>query len=409
MLASHADVRTNGNLPAASQRVWCGGTDWRSSIVVTDQAVVIAPQALDILLQALQADGYSVVGPTVRDGVIAYDELRSSADLPVGWTDEQQPGRYRLRQRDDGALFGYAVGPHSWKQFLHPPRLRLWRAEKSEGSFTVHADEAPPPKFAFLGVRACELHAIAIQDRVFFGGQFKNPDYQQRREAAFVIAVNCGEAGGTCFCVSMNTGPAVRKDFDLALTELLDADRHELLVEIGSERGAKVMASVASRAALAADREAGEAVVANTAAHMGRHLNTEHLKEALQLQPEHPRWQEVADRCLACTNCTLVCPTCFCTSVEDTSQLAGNVAERWQRWDSCFTMDFSHLHGGSVRTSHRARYRQWATHKLAHWIDQFGTSGCVGCGRCISWCPVGIDLTAEANAIRDDYAKREVP
>lgn len=142
-------------------------------------------------------------------------------------------------------------------------------------------------------------------------------------------------------------------------------------------------------------------MVARTAETLTRTLDTDGIRDLLFDNLDHPRWDEVASRCLACTNCTLVCPTCFCSTVEDTTDLTGGVAERWQTWDSCFTMDFSYIHGGSVRKTHRARYRQWLTHKLASWIDQFGTSGCVGCGRCITWCPVGIDLTEEVRALRE--------
>ena len=109
----------------------------------------------------------------------------------------------------------------------------------------------------------------------------------------------------------------------------------------------------------------------------------------------------MAERCLTCGNCTLVCPTCFCTNVEDVGDLTGDHAERWRVWDTCFSVDYSYIHGGSVRPSGRARYRQWLTHKLATWHDQFDSSGCVGCGRCITWCPVGIDITQEVAAIRE--------
>ena len=226
--------------------------------------------------------------------------------------------------------------------------------------------------------------------------------YAMRRQDAFIVAVNCGEAGGTCFCVSMQTGPKASSGFDLALTELLDGDSHHFLVEVGSKTGAELLEQVPHRPAADAHVAAAEAVVARTASQMGRSLDTDGIKELLQGNPDHPRWDEVAERCLTCGNCTMVCPTCFCTTVEDHSDLSGTSAERVRKWDSCFTMDFSYLHGGSVRSTARSRYRQWMTHKLASWFDQFGTSGCVGCGRCITWCPVGIDITQEAAAIRVD-------
>ena len=205
---------------------------------------------------------------------------------------------------------------------------------------------------------------------------------------------------GTCFCVSMETGPKADAGFDLALTELVDENRHEFLVEVGSETGVEIFRQVPHRPATDAEVAAAEAVVAHTASQMGRTLQTDGIKDLLLENLNHPRWDDVAKRCLTCGNCTMVCPTCFCTTVEDHSDLTGSFAERVRKWDSCFTMDFSYIHGGSVRKTARSRYRQWMTHKLATWIDQFGTSGCVGCGRCITWCPVGIDITDEAAAIR---------
>ena len=158
--------------------------------------------------------------------------------------------------------------------------------------------------------------------------------------------------------------------------------------------------------ATADDVAAADAVVARTAASMGREMPGDDVPALLMRNLEHPRWAEVAGRCLTCANCTMVCPTCFCTSVEETSDLTGQESGRTRRWDSCFTMDFSYIHGGSVRSSASSRYRQWMTHKLATWVGQFGTSGCVGCGRCITWCPVGIDITEEVRAIRDTDAVR---
>lgn len=232
-------------------------------------------------------------------------------------------------------------------------------------------------------------------------GKYVDPSYAMRREGAFIVAINCAQAGSTCFCVSMNTGPKADRGFDLALTEVLDADRHYFVVEAGTESGQKVLQTVTHRVAAEDELACAEAIAAETAKHMGRQLDTEGIKDLFYRNYENRRWDDVAKRCLTCANCTMVCPTCFCTTVEDTTDLSGENAERWRKWDSCFTLDFSYIHGGSVRSSAKSRYRQWITHKLATWLDQFGTSGCVGCGRCITWCPVGIDITEEARAIRD--------
>lgn len=358
---------------------------------------ILAPGQMQPLIDALAAQGYRVLGPTVRDGAIVYDAIERIEQLPRGWTDRQEAAHYRLERRADEAWFGYAVGPQSWKRFLRPPIERLWQMRASDRA--AEAPAATLEKFAFLGVRACELHAIAIQDRVLLEGRYRDQAYAQRRRDAFIIAVNCGEAGGTCFCASMQSGPAVRRGFDLALTELLD-EPHRFLCEVGSAAGAQLLECLSASDAPARDIAAAQAVTARTAASMGRSLRTEGIRELLQDNPEHPRWDELAERCLGCANCTMVCPTCFCTSVEDHTDLATGLAVRERRWDSCFTLDFSYLHGGSVRRSTRSRYRQWMTHKLSTWVDQFGSSGCVGCGRCITWCPVGIDITAEAAAIR---------
>jgi len=366
----------------------------------TAQPAVLTTEGLDALLEALRRRGYRIVGPILRDQAIVYDDIASVADLPRGWTDEQAGGHYRVAHRNDDALFGYAVGPHSWKKFLHPPVLRLWRAEHDDKGVHVVPEPEPDERFAFVGVRSCELHAIAMQDRVFLGGPHIDPHYQVRREGTFVVAVNCGHAGGTCFCVSMKTGPKADAGFDLALTEISGGGEHVFLVEIGTDEGRTVLAELPHRPATHKQIAAAEAVVARTAGSMGREMRSDDLHELLLRNLEHARWNDVAQRCLTCGNCTMVCPTCFCTSVEDASDLAGTETSRSRRWDSCFTMDFSYIHGGSVRPSVRSRYRQWMTHKLATWIDQFGTSGCVGCGRCITWCPVGIDITEEVRAMR---------
>lgn len=363
--------------------------------------VVLEHEHLQQLFDILRKRGYRILGPTIRDRAIMYDELSSAKDLPVGWTDEQSGGTYNLKKRDDKAVFGYVVGPHSWKKFLLEPETRLWQAKSNDAGLNVIEVKEEARKSALIGVRSCELHAIEIQDKIFMAGEYVDPSYESRRENLFIVAVNCAQAGGTCFCVSMKTGPKVTSGFDVALTEVTDAKQHFFLAEAGTEVGVELLQALSQREASDQERAAAENAVEECSRRMGRTMNTTEIKELLYRNYENPRWDDVASRCLTCGNCTMVCPTCFCTTVEDFTDLSGEVAERRRRMDVCFSVDFSYIHGGSIRYSPKARYRQWMTHKLATWIDQFGVSGCVGCGRCITWCPVGIDITEEARAIRE--------
>jgi len=364
-------------------------------------SIIDAVAGLENLISGLRDEGYRVVGPALGEGAIIYDEIESADQLPVGWTAAQGPGTYRLTRRDDETFFGYALGPQSFKKYLHVPTQELWRVTRDGSELTVEATPAEQPRYAFLGIRACEIAAIAIQDRVLMGDAHKDAHYAGRRQDNFVVAVNCAEAGETCFCVSMDTGPKAQEDFDLSLTELIDADQHVFLVEVGSDKGAAMLDRLNTHPATESEIMWAETVVEGTARRMGRQMEATEVPALLMRNLEHPRWDEVAERCLSCGNCTQVCPTCFCTDTRDETDLTGSQAVRTRHWDSCFTVDFSYLHGGSVRKSTKSRYRQWMTHKLASWVDQFGSSGCVGCGRCITWCPVGIDITEEVNAIRE--------
>jgi formate hydrogenlyase subunit 6/NADH:ubiquinone oxidoreductase subunit I len=362
---------------------------------------VLEANQLPKLMEALECKGYEVIGPTLGDGAIVYGNVESVKDLPAGWTDEQEPGRYRLKRCQDQSLFGYGLGPESWKKYLHPAEVRLWSAEREGGLFRILNNEVQSPRYAFLGVRACELAAIALQDRVLLDDSYRDSIYGRRRGGVFTIAVQCTQAAATCFCASMGVGPEVRSGCDLVLTELLGAKGHRLVAKVGSDRGDELLARLETSPATDEDLREVDTLLRAAASQQVRGLDNTGIKELLYENFEHSHWDKVAARCLTCANCTMVCPTCFCTTVEDMSDLTGNHAERWRRWDSCFTLSFSYIHGGSVRTSAKARYRQWITHKLASWIDQFGTSGCVGCGRCITWCPVGIDLTEEVRALQE--------
>ncbi len=370
------------------------------------EGATIDRTGLQALIDVLAGRGYTVVGPTPRDGALVLAEVSTVADLPHGLGDVQAPGSYRLRERDDDQLFGFAATAQSAKPWLFPPEALLWRGTRTAQGFTV---EQPPrgtdAPVALLGIRSCDLAALGIHDAVLTGRGAIDTDYAARRARSFLVAVTCATPGGTCFCDSMGTGPRPGPGADLILTELPGTDR--FLLEPGTPTGADVLEALPGVVATAADHAAADEVAEQARAHMGRTLRTDDLRDLLRASAESPLWAEVAERCLACTNCTAVCPTCFCTTVTDVSDLSAQVDERHRVWDSCFSQEYSRLHGGAVRTSTAARYRQWATHKLSAWIDQFGMSGCVGCGRCLTWCPAGIDLTAEVAALREGAAQRE--
>jgi ferredoxin len=355
---------------------------------------------LEPLVRWLRSDGYVVVGPTMRDEAIVLAEIEHASDLPHGWGVSTGPGVYRVTHRDDGAAFAHSAGPQAWKRFLHPPLEPLGSIARDGDELRFSEPEPTDTRYAFLGVRACDLRAIAVQDRVLGVGA----RYARRRSQVFLIAVNCTEPSATCFCVSAGGGPAAEDGFDVVLTELAEPSAEPRYVATaGSPAGQRVLDELPHETAPAELETRAADLVRAAAGRMGRALPDIDLRVLLASTLEADRWDDVAARCLACGNCTMACPTCFCTSVTDTTDLTGDHAERWQRWASCYETDFSYLHGGPVRPTIRGRYRQWLTHKLGTWHDQFGESGCVGCGRCIAWCPVGIDITVEATALASEW------
>lgn len=364
---------------------------------------IISKEQLAEVLKKLQAVGYQLIGPTIQDKAIVYGKIHKIEDLPIGWTDHHDKGSYRIVEREDQALFGYNVGPYSWKKFLFPPEQSLFTADKSTAEIKVKVTQpnGNGQKLALLGVRACELHAIKIQDQVFSHQHHADAGYTKRRKDAFIIAVNCTVAGNNCFCTNMQTGPQATGDFDLALTEVLQENKHYFILEIGSELGGKLVQGLSLPEAGTKELTEAKEICDKVAKTIKLRFDNNKVKQLIQGNQESPLWDELNQRCLNCANCTLVCPTCFCSTMLDTTNISGTESERIRHWDSCFHNDFSYMHGGPIRKSIKSRYRHWISHKLAHYHDQFGTSGCVGCGRCITWCPVGIDITEEVVKLQE--------
>lgn len=358
--------------------------------------------SLSELIDLLRTRGYTLMGPQVVDAAVSLQPIDSAEQLPKGVRDEQNGGSYRLVEGDPELSFEYVVGPDGPKRFFFPSELLLFKFHVEGDQFVLDAVPPEPPKLALVGVRPCELAAIEVQDRVFglddprtFRCESESW-YTQARRQCLLIAVNCTRPSGTCFCASWGTGPEAKQGFDLAMTEL----RNGFVVQVGSERGEALIDALPVREPTDPEAELAELKLQRASERMGRQLETDGVKELLDQNIDHPVWDEVAQRCLSCGNCTMVCPTCFCSTVTDSTDLSGKEITRTRRWESCYTHQFSYLTTGPHRNTIGGRYRHWLRHKVGTWWDQFGMSGCIGCGRCITWCPVGIDLTEEIPRIR---------
>jgi ferredoxin len=360
----------------------------------------IERSGLQQLLDEFASRGFEILGPVLREGAVILEPVTRIEELPVGWRDEQEPGRYRVSATGSARVFDVLHGHGGLKRLSFAPREELIQID-TEGigrSFSARPTLPEPGKIAVLGVRACDLAALQVQDRIFLHDRYPDPYYASRRSGLLLVAVSCTHSVSTCFCTSMGAGPEAKFGFDLALTELDDG----FIVRSGSPAGAELLEALQCLPAPPERRFEARRAIDACAGSMERRFETGDLPELLYDNLNHSRWDDVADRCLSCGNCTLVCPTCFCHDEHDEPAIDGSGALRVREWDSCFSRDHAQIHGMNFRPHTRERYRQWLVHKFASWIDQFGTSGCVGCGRCITWCPVGIDPTEEIAAIRSD-------
>lgn len=363
--------------------------------------LLLGQKDLAVLFEHLKSKGYQNVGNVFRDGALMIEKVENFDDLATGYTEEIGRGHYRVRQTDETTLFQYTVGPSTFKKFLNPPKRKLWSSKRSSQGFEVIPEEVDPPKYVFWGIRSCELKAIDILDRVFLHGDFVNPWYKKAKESLVTIAASCTKPSPNCFCTSTHSGPKPRQGFDLSLTEIIkEGNNAQYIAEVGSKTMQKIAQKLKFKTAKQESRDSAQELMQKATENMKLRFQPQDAAQSLKNNLEHPHWEKVAQRCLSCANCTMVCPTCFCTTVEDVTDITGDHTERWARWDSCFNSEFSYIHGGKIRNSTRSRYRQWLTHKFSSWYDQYGTFGCIGCGRCITWCPVGIDLTEEFAKIK---------
>jgi len=347
---------------------------------------------LDELLQSLSEEGYNIVGPKVEHHAIVYKKITRSEQLPQGIENQQSPGEYTLTKTESQRYFSWANGPQAIKPYTFKAEEKLWSVSKNNSGSLNFQNEVPKSeKIAFIGVRACDLAALHIHDLHFLKSDYLDSYYQERRKNLLLVAVNCSHPADTCFCVSTGDGPSATQGYDLVLTELDSG----YLIKSGSDQGETILSTLKLSNATSEQLNQAQMEHQNAINVQKKGLPKANIAAVLENAVSHPHWEDIANRCLACGNCTAVCPTCFCHSEHDEAALDGSSSTHIRQWDSCFNQDHSYIHGIVIRAENKNRYRQWLTHKFSSWIKQYDLSGCVGCGRCISWCPVGIDVRDE--------------
>lgn len=360
----------------------------------------IVKEDLILLFNTLK-ESYRVIGPKIKGRSIVFSEIEFK-DIPFGYKDHQGRGTYRLEKIDSNFLFTFSNGMDSLKRFLFPPKTEVFSFQINKKGFHIRPLKKNDSALAFFGVRACDLTALKLYDRIFLKGITRDSNYDGIRSNIFIVALNCGIPSNNCFCSSMDSGPEVRDYFDISLTEI---DRF-FLIEGGSQKGKEFIKGLTLEDASSEDLIKKRDIIDLCKRDIKKNFNSQDISSLIYRNFEHPRWQETAKRDLECGNCTQVCPTCFCNSTYDRISLSEIKRYpyisgiRMRTWDSCFSRNFARVHGGNFRPSRRARYRHWVCHKMVYTKEQFGITGCVGCGRCITWCPAGIDITEEINALR---------
>ena len=353
----------------------------------------------DTLIDTLASMGAQCLGPTVQDGAIVYAPVISSAAFPQGIHDQQSPGNYKLTRDNDSRWFAWANGPQALKPLLFTPEEKLWQVERDKsGRLEFHPCVSPPQLTAIIGVRACDLAALALQNKHFLAGIETDQAYASRYQQMIVIAVNCTHPAATCFCHATGDGPTATEHYDILLDELDEG----FAVKIGSIKGKEIVENLSLQPLTDSQLMAIDTAHAAARQQLTRGLPNTDIPELLFNQQESKHWYSIGEKCLSCGNCTAVCPTCFCHHTIEQAALDGTHSERLRQWNSCFSQRHSYIHGITLRQETHLRYRQWLTHKFASWVQQYGRSGCVGCGRCISWCPVGIDITEELQLLAED-------
>lgn len=325
----------------------------------------LAKGDLPKFIELLRNLGYEVFGPKQKEGVLVLDRVENGVELDLPLT---------------------MLPP---KKLFFPPREILYSYERVEGRVVLQDPlESLSKPLAVIGIRPCDLNGLLILDRVF-KGEFKDPFYLERRERAFLACFHCREPAEYCFCDAMGAGPSIEKGYDLLATDL--GDRY--FFRSGSEAGERVLKDEVFKDALEEDRAQAQAELERLKSKLRSGLNIRGLAERIKTKFWSRFWDERTSKCVLCGACNLVCPTCYCFTVVDETDFTGEKGKRVRVWDPCHFKGFALIAGGlNFRGDRISRIKLRIYHKLCYSVEQRGTYDCVGCGRCIEYCPAHIDL-----------------
>ncbi|MFZ3069563.1 MAG: 4Fe-4S dicluster domain-containing protein [Anaerolineaceae bacterium] len=276
--------------------------------------------------------------------------------------------------------------PHNTR---YPPKALFLPQSEALLKFTKfgQAQETLPaqrPRLVF-GIRPCDAQAVTLLDTVFASSENHDPYWNTRRDTTIIVGMGCSDPCSTCFCTTVGSGPFSKPGFDALCTDLGDV----FAIEVFTDKGVSLFSHL-SQSTSEQDQQV-EAIQQAATKGMEPVFETVDLKQKLDQQFESKYWEQISQSCLGCGICTFLCPTCFCFDIVDEVQRG----ERVRNWDTCMFRIYSQeASGHNPLPSRKERTRQRLMHKYSYWLDHAGKIGCTGCGRCVRYCPVGLDIRA---------------
>lgn len=318
------------------------------------------------LIDSLSSAGVRVVAPVKNDeGMVVYGEIFSSAD---------------------NLAFDEVIGRYSPKDSFFPQTETLLTYRKDGNKVNVKPESPVIKETVLFGIRPCDAAAMKSLNSVFRWGYIDNL-FTDRIDSATVISMGCSIADDYCFCTSVGLAPDSKVGSDV----LLKKDKSgNYQAEFVTEKGEKFIAANNSFFSSSGENAELEPVAEVTALD----INIDKIKGWLDDSENFDRdeWKILADQCVGCGGCTFVCPTCHCFDIVD--EPYGNQGKRIKNWDGCQFDHFTlHASGHNPRDTQPKRWRNRFHCKFKIYPDRFEKKGCVGCGRCIRVCPVGVDIT----------------